>query len=161
MSTLFVDTVNEKTSGNGVQIPGHVVQVVNHSYTTNTSTTGGYVDAGGGSFTITPTSATNKILIMADTSLQFTGGGGERPSGAAAINYNGSIVDPYSSNIDFLHSVVDQTFYIRQSRQVYVTAGSTSAVTIKIQIAKYNGTNAQVNGAAGATSYVTAMEIAQ
>ena len=118
MSTLFVDTINEKTSGNGVQIPGHVVQVVNHSYTTNTSTTGGYADAGGSSFTITPTSATNKILIMADTSLQFTGGGGERPSGAAAINYNGSIVDPYSSDIDFLHSVVDQTFYIRQSRQV-------------------------------------------
>ena len=28
MSTLFVDTINEKTSGNGVAIPGHVVQVV-------------------------------------------------------------------------------------------------------------------------------------
>ena len=28
MSTLFVDTINEKTSGNGIQIPGHVVQVV-------------------------------------------------------------------------------------------------------------------------------------
>ena len=27
MSTLYVDTINEKTSGNGVQIPGHVVQV--------------------------------------------------------------------------------------------------------------------------------------
>ena len=28
MSTLFVDTINEKTSGNGIQIPGHVVQIV-------------------------------------------------------------------------------------------------------------------------------------
>ena len=28
MSTLYVDTITEKTSGNGVQIPGHVVQVV-------------------------------------------------------------------------------------------------------------------------------------
>ena len=28
MSTLFVDTINEKTSGNGIAIPGHVVQVV-------------------------------------------------------------------------------------------------------------------------------------
>ena len=27
MSTLYVDTITEKTSGNGVQIPGHVVQV--------------------------------------------------------------------------------------------------------------------------------------
>jgi len=161
MSTLFVDTINEKTSGNGVQIPGHVVQVVNHSYTTNTTTTGGFVDAGGSSFTITPTSATNKILIMADTSFQFTGGGEQRPSGQALINYNGSNIDPQTNAIDFLHSVVDQTFYIRMSRQVYVTAASTSAVTIKIQVSKYNGTNAQVNGAAGSTSYVTAMEIAQ
>ena len=28
MSTLFVDTINEKTSGNGIAIPGHVVQVI-------------------------------------------------------------------------------------------------------------------------------------
>ena len=27
MSILKVDTINEKTSGNGVQIAGHVVQV--------------------------------------------------------------------------------------------------------------------------------------
>jgi hypothetical protein len=158
-SILKVSEIQDPTGKKILQNTGSILQVVNHSYTTNTSTTGGYVDAGGSSFTITPTSATNKILIIADTSLQFTGGGGERPSGAAAINYNGSIVDPYSSDIDFLHSVVDQTFYIRQSRQVYVTAGSTSAVTVKMQIKKYNGTNAQVNGASGATSYVTAMEI--
>ena len=28
MSILKVDTINEKTSGNGVYIPGHVVQTV-------------------------------------------------------------------------------------------------------------------------------------
>ena len=28
MSILKVDTINEKTSGNGVAIPGHVIQVV-------------------------------------------------------------------------------------------------------------------------------------
>ena len=27
MSTLFVDTINEKTSGNGMAIPGHVVHL--------------------------------------------------------------------------------------------------------------------------------------
>ena len=27
MSTLFVDTINEKTTNNGVYIPGHVLQV--------------------------------------------------------------------------------------------------------------------------------------
>ena len=28
MSILKVDTINEKTTGNGVAIPGHVIQVV-------------------------------------------------------------------------------------------------------------------------------------
>tara|TARA_R100001440_G_scaffold75636_1_gene103377 strand:+ start:1083 stop:1571 length:489 start_codon:yes stop_codon:yes gene_type:complete len=158
-SILKVSEIQDPTGKKVLQNTGSILQVVNHSYTTNTTTTGGFVDAGGSSFTITPTSATNKILIMADTSFQFTGGGGERPSGQALINYNGSNIDPQTNAIDFLHSVVDQTFYIRMSRQVYVTAASTSAVTIKIQVAKYNGTNAQVNGAAGSTSYVTAMEI--
>ena len=46
MSTLYVDTITEKTSGNGVQIPGHVVQVqrvqntgININLATNTMTT--------------------------------------------------------------------------------------------------------------------------
>jgi len=46
MSTLYVDTINEKTSGNGVQIPGHVVQVqrvqntgINIRLSTSTMTT--------------------------------------------------------------------------------------------------------------------------
>ena len=39
MSTLYVDTITEKTSGNGVQIPGHVVQVVSSTYSTAGSTT--------------------------------------------------------------------------------------------------------------------------
>ena len=39
MSTLYVDTITEKNSGNGVQIPGHVVQVVSSTYSTAGSTT--------------------------------------------------------------------------------------------------------------------------
>ena len=38
MSILKVDTINEKTTGNGVLIPGHVVQVIQGS--TNTSVSG-------------------------------------------------------------------------------------------------------------------------
>ena len=35
MSTVYVDTINEKTSGNGVQIPGHVIQTVYVESTTS------------------------------------------------------------------------------------------------------------------------------
>jgi len=46
MSTLFVDTINEKTSGNGIQIPGHIVQVVNatNSSQVAVSSTSAYTD---------------------------------------------------------------------------------------------------------------------
>ena len=64
MSTLYVDTITEKTSGNGVQIPGHVVQVqyravANSGFSTTSSSmvdlTNWYVD-------ITP-KFSNSILV--------------------------------------------------------------------------------------------------
>ena len=62
-NALKVDTINEKTAGNGVYIPGHVIQVVQGS--TNTSASGDtttYTDTNL-SATITPKSASSKILI--------------------------------------------------------------------------------------------------
>jgi hypothetical protein len=37
MSTLYVDTINEKTSGNGIIIPGHILNVTHQAYTSTTS----------------------------------------------------------------------------------------------------------------------------
>jgi hypothetical protein len=70
MSTLFVDTINEKTSGNGIAIPGHVVQVIHNtsgdgselSVTGTTWTSGGAEST----VTITPKFSTSKLLIMAN-----------------------------------------------------------------------------------------------
>ena len=39
MSTLNVDNISEYTSGNGVEIPGHILQVVSATDTTATSYT--------------------------------------------------------------------------------------------------------------------------
>lgn len=63
MSTLYVDTITEKTADNGVQIAGHVVQVVQgvkSDISTLTSTS--FVDIGL-SANITPSSTSNKILV--------------------------------------------------------------------------------------------------
>lgn len=71
MSILKVDTINEKTSGNGVNIPGHVVQVVDSTNATFsprfTTTSTSYVTTGH-ALTITPSSASNKILIAMNLS---------------------------------------------------------------------------------------------
>lgn len=62
MSTLFVDTINEKTSGNGIYIPGHVLQVVSANVTTTlTSNSNSWVEYL--SANITPLSSSSKILI--------------------------------------------------------------------------------------------------
>jgi hypothetical protein len=70
MSTLYVDTITEKTLGNGVQIAdlvpaaGSVVQVVSAASTGVLSTTSqSFADLPGMSASITPQSATSKILI--------------------------------------------------------------------------------------------------
>jgi len=64
MSILKVDTISEKTTGNGVHIPGHVVQVVTNTYSTETvSTSSSYADTGI-TATITPTSTSSKILVL-------------------------------------------------------------------------------------------------
>ena len=71
MSILKVDTINEKTSGNGVAIPGHVVQVVHGS--TNTEVSGDtttYTDTTL-SASITPTATSSKILIRVNQHYRF------------------------------------------------------------------------------------------
>ena len=63
MSILKVDTINEKTTGNGVLIPGHVVQIKtsgSSGYTTTNSTSG--VDAL--TCSITPSATTSNVFVM-------------------------------------------------------------------------------------------------
>ena len=67
MSTLYVDTITEKTSGNGVVIPGHVIQTVYNEFTDTTvsTTTFTYVDATGSDLTIVTKQANSKIYLIA------------------------------------------------------------------------------------------------
>lgn len=75
MSTLYVDTINEKTSGNGIQIPGHVVQVVTGSDNgaTITTTSSSFTDSGF-SASITPKYSNSKIIISCTFTSTSTNG---------------------------------------------------------------------------------------
>jgi len=63
MSTLNVDNINEYTSGNGVEIPGHVIQVKSQFFDTQTSisSTTSFTDTGL-TLAITPSATSSKIL---------------------------------------------------------------------------------------------------
>jgi len=100
MSTLSVDNIIEKTSGAGVKISGHVVNVTNASYATyasfspstsyiNTATLG----------TVTTKLANSKIMIITDVPIQ-----------TQAVNCIWSValrssIDSYASNLVQKHFV--------------------------------------------------------
>lgn len=179
MSTLYVDTINEKTSGNGVQIPGHVVQVVQKfdSATFSVSNTGSFatfVTCGNLSQSFTPTSSSNKILLRATIGIvattladrlvffKFAGGntangvgdsGGSR-SRVLASHYFQAATDAPSIAFEYLDS-----------------PATTSPITYSVQIApNYSNGNLYVNYYSNDTdaayiprtaSCLTIMEIAQ
>ncbi len=73
MSILKVDTINEKTSGNGVAIPGHVIQVgsaIRQTYTTFTSSA--YVTSGL-ELSFTPKFANSMLHVMCTSTLASYG----------------------------------------------------------------------------------------
>ena len=63
-STLTVDNIVGATSSNTVSVPGHVIQVVQSTLATETSTTSTTFSNTGLSLSITPNSSTSKILVM-------------------------------------------------------------------------------------------------
>ena len=70
MSTLYVDTINEQTTGNGIYIPGHVVQVEQVRTTALFTHTAGSPTWSSNitnlEVTLTPKSTSSKILIFAN-----------------------------------------------------------------------------------------------
>ena len=71
MSTLFVDTINEKTTNNGVEIPGHVLQIQQTVFKDTFSTAIGpdFAEVTGLRCNITPKSTSSKILVKASLCL--------------------------------------------------------------------------------------------
>tara|TARA_E500000318_G_scaffold112067_1_gene134018 strand:+ start:36235 stop:36729 length:495 start_codon:yes stop_codon:yes gene_type:complete len=63
-SIINVDTINEKTSGNGVQIPGHVVQTVHFTTGTQVSTASTSAVVTNLSGSITPKYSTSHIYVI-------------------------------------------------------------------------------------------------
>ena len=154
MSILKVDTINEKTSGNGVAIPGHVVQVVQGTSTTylTLGSNNTHVDTGL-TATITPKSASNKILILHSSAIL----------GTATHDIILRLLRG-STNIHNLNFWSDNSNYtfMTGAFQYLDSPSTTSATTYKTQVYKnqndllYNYVNEVTS-----KSTLTLMEIAQ
>jgi len=96
MSILKVDTINEKTSGNGVIIPGHVVQVAQYSdstvYSNSTTSVAQAIQTG----TFTLKSSSNKVLVTLNC---LTRSIKNSNAGTRIALYRGAVADASSVRI--------------------------------------------------------------
>ena len=148
MSTLFVDTINEKTTNNGVAIPGHVLQVQQTVFKDSFSTSIGenFVEVTGLRCNITPKSTNSKILIrfslcLASQYWQVRGRilrdgsplddalGNQRGSNRIRVSYNYVKYDAGSS------APYDMTGYPVEHLD---SPNTTSAIQYSIDIGGYN-----------------------
>ena len=157
MSILKVDTINEKTSGNGVHIDGHVVQVATDRDTTTLtmSSDNNYHDTGL-SISFTPKYSNSIIVIHCMMggevfSSSNTGIGFKVLKDSTEIYNNDYAIYNSSNNAQRIEQV---PILLRE------TSGSKSARTYKVQASRRSsGGTARVNNYG--ESCMTIMEIAQ
>ena len=170
-STLYVDSLIEKTSGNGVHIPGHVVQVQHGTMAGLSNTLSSqlsYVSTGL-SVSITPKFSNSKFLVIAS---QIIGVSGTGTNTAARYDLRIREVN-ISSGTDIwvgryvgTDSQESGNLSVVSGIHGYYTASSTNALTFNTQIREAGGSDGSAgtiyyNWYNGGTATITVMEIAQ
>lgn len=160
MSTLFVDTINEKTSGNGISIPGHVIQVQHFDYTGsefNTSSNSNVATPI--TVSITPKFSNSKILVMCETNLRKNST--VAAAGASCHLYRGTTkIRNLWQNVYGLTPSGSIGLFGHWSGHYYDSPNTTSQVTYTLYVSSYNSDSIIV-GDGGSGGQMTAMEIAQ
>ena len=143
---------------------GAVLQVVQAVTTTQTSTTSNsFTDATGLSVSITPTSASNKVLILSSVQYQIFRSAIEA-SGSMQIVRNSTAVFSQFSNSLAMEAGVStgsRIYFDGQWAGVYLDSpATTSATTYKIQLRGDGATLFTVNAQTNNQSSIVVMEIA-
>ena len=156
MSTLYVDTINEKTSGNGIIIPGHILQVQSYapSSTTNITTTS-YTDVNSRSFT--PKSASSSLLIWVTFRWQESS---SVNNAKVRIQHDGTTI--FEINRYLIYTNDANTIGTNTFHGYVASTGSTNARTIAFQAAPYSSGTLTIDvntGGTGQAGRMTIMEI--
>lgn len=159
MSILYVDNL-EPNLGSRVMAAGHVVQVVQATYATETQSTASSFTDTGAQITITPTSSSSKILVMAT----ITSAGVVNSSGPDARGFfrlwdgTSQLIRTDIRSYDYGNSGSIQ--WGSWQLNYLDSPATTSAVTYKVQQALTTGSSIRVCEANRDMS-IQAMEIAQ
>ena len=165
MSNLYVDTINEKTSGNGVHIPGHVIQVVQSTGTNGSifTSSNAYV-ATPYSATISPKFSSSEIHVHLTFSILLRCGSGTYDSAACGFSLlRGSTrITNSPSNPHTLFVTGPNTLMANTQTISYIDSpNTTSATTYSLQAWPRYANQTTEFDSRGSTWTVTLMEIAQ
>ena len=146
-----------QTNGSGTlswQDPGKILQVVNVQYSPNTATTStSYVDTGLTS-TITPSSSSNKVLVIVSQTLSAVSSGTSTYGRFQLLRDSSSIYSDQRTDMYAQYSHNTYTISILDS------PASTSAITYKTQFATGNSSYSyEAQHANLRTSTITLMEV--
>jgi hypothetical protein len=153
--TLPITSGTVLTNGTNTNFPaGSVLQVVNVAYATSVSTTSTSLVDTGLSASITPTSASNKILVIVNQTISPTTGGSNTYAQMALLRNSTNIYGDYRVN------GTTQYVHTTPSCSILDSPATTSSVTYKTQFATGAAIYTMEAQHAGLrTSTITLMEI--
>ena len=162
-STINIPSGNKLTGAAGsIVAPGSVIQVVSTTVQAQTTTTSqNTFDATSTAATITPTSATSKVLVLVSSGLFWLNGSG---GGSATIYRNGSNIHPQTGKYFVRTYPTGSTSIALQTTgpMSYLDSpASTSALTYTVYIQATWGGTVQWGSTNNDCATMTLMEIAQ
>jgi len=156
-SIISVDDIIEKTSGHGVQIPGHVVQVVyGTSVADNNSTSTSFV-ASDLSASITPSSTSSKILVQLGLASWHVASA----NAYVTVYRDSTNIGNGTYGISMLYATSSGTYIPAGAIQVLDSPSSTSSLTYKMYFRSHGGGSTYVSYSTYGIATITLMEIAQ
>ena len=161
MSRMFVDNIVEKTSANGVHIPGHVLQVQYNSVGNTGFSTTSSTDVAVTGFNVNITPKFSNSLIVFSTEIHG------RPSADANAYIRFSIVDSLNNNTQWNSGTFAasegylQTGWITTPINHTNVAGTTNAMRLQLMVRVTGGGTYDISWSGGDIRTVQAMEIAQ
>lgn len=163
MSTLNVGSIKDLTGKPLVEPTGSVLQVVNTNsvgQTGATSTTSSTYVTTGYSLSITPKSASSKLLVLVNFSSRFDGAGGADDGCIFKIYRDGAAINAANNSDQFNYNAgTPGNTYVPMQIIHYVNSNSTNSTTFELFFANQWGGSATLSSTWG-TNSITIMEIA-
>ena len=152
-----------RVTGNTIKSSGNVIQVVTSSTSTSMSTSAGSLVDSGLSASITPTSSSNKVLVLIDSPYHAIRSSGSTSTfNIRVLRDSTSVFAGGASESDYQQGIGGSISSNRMcgmiSKKILDSPSSTSSLTYKLQV--QSGYNLTLHMQDSTTAHITLMEVA-